>query len=77
MLEKLHHVLLFSFFFFSNFGKERREKQTVNMPRQYFDIREDEQLSIKIRKYLCLFDISNAGYKEKDRVENTWKEIND
>ena len=75
-LEKLHHVLLFSFFFFSNFGKERREK-TVNMPRQYFDIREDEQLSIKIRKYLCLFDISNAGYKEKDRVENTWKEIND
>ena len=77
MLEKLHHVLLFSFFFFSNFGKERREKQTINMPRQYFDIREDEQLSIKIRKYLCLFDISNAGYKEKDRVENTWKEIND
>ena len=77
MLEKLHHVLLFSFFFFSNFGKERREKQTVNMPRQYFDIREDEQLSIKIRKYLCLFDISNAGFKEKDRVENTWKEIND
>ena len=77
MLEKLHHVLLFSFFFFSNFGKERREKQTVNMPRQYFDIKEDEQLSIKIRKYLCLFDISNAGYKEKDRVENTWKEIND
>ena len=68
---------MFSFFFFSNFGKERREKQTVNMPRQYFDIREDEQLSIKIRKYLCLFDISNAEYKEKDRVENTWKEIND
>ena len=29
------------------------------------------------KKYLCLFDISNAGYKEKDRVENTWKEIND
>ena len=77
MLEKLHHVLLFSFFFFSNFGKERREKQTVNMPRQYFDIREDEQLSIKIRKYPCLFNISNAGYKEKDQDENAWKEIND
>ena len=77
MLEKLHHVLLFSFFFFSNFGKERREKQTVNMPRQYFDIREDEQLSIKIRKYPCLFNISNAGYKEKDWAENAWKEIND
>ena len=63
-------------FFFSNFGKEkRREKQTVNMPRQYFDIREDKQLSIKIRNYPCLFDISNAGYKEKDRVKNAWKEI--
>ena len=30
---------------FSNFHKEkRREKQTVNMPRQYFNIMEDEQL---------------------------------
>ena len=47
------------------------------MQGQYFDIREDEQLSIKIRKYPCLFNISNAGYKEKYQVENTWKEIND
>ena len=47
---------------FSNFRKEkRREKQTVNMSRQYFDIREDEQVSIKIRRYPCLFNISNAG----------------
>ena len=47
---------------FSNFRKEkRREKQTVNMSRQYFDIREDEQVSIKIRRYTCLFNISNAG----------------
>ena len=47
------------------------------MPRQYFDIREDEQLSIKVRKYHSLFNISNAGYKEKDRVKNAWKKIND
>ena len=47
------------------------------MLRQYFDIREDEQLSIKIRKYPCLFDVSNAGYREKDRVKNAWKEISD
>ena len=47
------------------------------MPRQYFNIREDEQLSIKTRKHPCLFNISIAGYKEKDRVENAWKEIND
>ena len=47
------------------------------MPRQYFDIRQDEQLSINIRKYPCPFNISNAGYKEKDRVENAWTEIND
>ena len=45
------------------------------MPAQYFDIREDEQLSIEIRKYACLFDKSNAGYKAKDRIENAWKEI--
>ena len=61
---------------FSNLRKEkRREKQTVNMPRQSFDIREDELLSIEIRKYPCLFNKSNAGYKEKDRVENARKEI--
>ena len=47
------------------------------MPRQYFDIREDEQLSIKIIKYPCLFNISSAGYKEKDQIGNAWKEIND
>ena len=52
---------------FSNFHKEkRREKQTVNMPRQYFNIMEDEQLYIEIRKYPCPFNISNAGYKKKD-----------
>ena len=55
--------------------KKRREKQTVNMPRQSFDIRQDEQLSIEIRKYTCRFDNSNAGYKEKDRVEYAWTEI--
>ena len=36
------------------------------MTRRYLDIREDEQLSIKIRKYPSLLNISNAGYKEKD-----------
>ena len=45
------------------------------MPAQYFDVREDEQLSIEIRKYACLLDKSNAGYKAKDRIENAWKEI--
>ena len=47
------------------------------MPGQYFDIWEDEQLFIKIRKYPCLFKISDGGYKEKDRVEDAWEEIND
>ena len=61
---------------FSNLHKEkRREKQTVNIPRQYFDIREDEQLSIEIKKYPCPSDKSNTGCKEKGRVKNAWKEI--
>ena len=47
------------------------------MTRQYFNIREDEQLFIKIRNYPCFCNISNAGCKEKDRVENAWKESND
>ena len=43
------------------------------MPRQSFDIREDELLSIEVRKYTCLYDKSDPGYKEKDRVDNAWK----
>ena len=27
------------------------------MPREYFDIREDEQFSIKIKEYPCLFNM--------------------
>ena len=46
------------------------------MPRQSFSIREDEQLSIEIRKCPSLFDKSKAGYKEKDQVKIAWKEIN-
>ena len=46
---------------FSNLLKEkRRAKQPVNMPRQLFDIREDEQLSNEIRKYPCLFGKMNS-----------------
>ena len=30
---------------------------------------------LRLESVLRLFDKSNAGYKEKDRVENTWKEI--
>ena len=45
------------------------------MPRLSFDIREDKKLSIEIRKYPCLFDKPNTGYKEKGQVENGWKEI--
>ena len=41
------------------------------MPREYFDIREDEQFSIKIKEYPCLLIC-----KEKDRVESAWKLIN-
>ena len=47
------------------------------MPTQYYDVGEDDQLYIKIRKYPSLFNILNAGYKEKDRVKNAWTEIND
>ena len=54
LLEKLHHVVFKNKYVFQISVKI--EKQTVNMPRQYFDIREDEQLFIKIRKYPCLFN---------------------
>ena len=61
---------------FSNLCKEkRREKQNVNMPRQSFDIRENEQFSIEIKKCPCLFDKSNAEYKEKIRSKMHGKKL--
>ena len=36
---------------------------------------EDESLSIEVYKYPCLYDKSIPEHKEKDRVANAWKEI--
>ena len=47
------------------------------MPRQSFDNREDEQLSIEVRKYPAFFVKSNAWYQENGLVENAWKKIDD
>ena len=39
------------------------------------DIEEDEVLAEEVRKYPCLYDKSENGYKERDRVRNAWKTV--
>ena len=38
-------------------------------------IEEDESLSEEVQKYACLYDKSDKGYKERDRVRNAWKAV--
>ena len=39
------------------------------------NLKEEERLAEEIRKFPCLYDKSNEGYKEKDRKKNTWREV--
>ena len=45
------------------------------MPKVTFDLQEDELLSVEVFKYKCLYDKTSKGYKEKDRVINAWKAV--
>ena len=38
-------------------------------------IEEEEILAIGVKKYPCLFDKTDRGYKEKDCVINAWEEV--
>ena len=39
------------------------------------DLREDESLAEEVRKYQCLYDKCDPGYKEWDRKRNAWKAV--
>ena len=39
------------------------------------NIQEDEILAEEVRKYPWSYDKSDNGYKERDRVKNTWKAV--
>ena len=38
---------------------------------------EEEKLTEKIRSYPVLYDKSHKGYKERDAISNSWKEVAD
>ena len=40
-------------------------------------IEKDEFLSEEVRKYACFYDKSDKGYKERDRVRNAWKAVDE
>ena len=45
--------------------------------RQALTVQENEELAEVIRKYPCLYDKSKKEYKDKNVMENTWKEVAD
>ena len=38
-------------------------------------LKEEERIAEEFRKFPCLYDEGNEGYKEKDRKNNSWREI--
>ena len=49
--------------------------KVANMPR-IANIRDDVNLpNNEVQKYPCIYDKADPGHKEKDRVINTWKEV--
>ena len=38
-------------------------------------LQEDEALAIKVEKYPCLYNKALKVYKENDRRQNAWREI--
>ena len=39
------------------------------------DLKEEEFLAESVRKFPCLYDKSCKEYREKDRVANAWKKV--
>jgi len=37
----------------------------------------EEKLAFEVKKYPCLFDKTDKGYKERDCIANAWKEVAD
>ena len=42
--------------------------RTVNM-------RDDEKLAHEVQKYKCIYDKADPGHKDKDRINNAWREV--
>lgn len=40
-------------------------------------IDQEEKLAFQVKRFPCLFDKTDKGYKEKDCVANCWNEVAD
>ena len=45
------------------------------LSRSKLNLQEEEALSTEVQRFPCLYEKSNAGYKEKDRKQNAWKKV--
>ena len=45
------------------------------MGKQKVNMREEEELAIEVRKYVCLYDKSSPTYKDKRAKENAWSRV--
>lgn len=45
--------------------------------KKHFSLLEEEKLTEKIKDYPILYDKSQKGYKERDAVNNAWRDVAD
>ena len=43
----------------------------------FYNLQEEKQLANEVQKYPCLYDKSNPGHHEKDRVINAWRAVDE
>ena len=61
-----------------------RKRYSENMQQIYrrtsmpkCDFNKDEELAEKVRKYPCLYDKASEHYKDKRKVANAWKRVDE
>ena len=54
-----------------------RESKKQMADRRKLSLGNEEKLSFQVKKFPCLFDKTDKGYKEKDCTSNAWKAVAD
>ena len=39
------------------------------------NLQREERVALEVQRFICPYDKSDPGYKERDRTANAWKEV--
>ena len=41
------------------------------------NLQREERVALEVQRFICLYDKSDPGYKEREIVANAWKEVDE